>query len=461
MVISLITVPITTRLLLPEEFGKSALFTVGVSLLIRLVLLGADQSFVRKYFEQPNRQVLRKLLWNSLYTPLVLGAAVLLLIYAYRFEVAQYLIDENDLRVSYMLMATTIVGFLEMFSINVVRMAKKAVAYSIINILRSLVNVGGLITYALLIEPSFYAIIYSVFLGHLVCLIYGIWIERDIWRPQLQIDWSEIKELLSFGMPYVPTFLLIWLLQGMDKIAIKQFSDFQELGLYNAAFKLVAVINVAKVGFIDFWIPTSLEHFEKNRDDRGFFARMALMVSFIAVLLSLGVLAASPLIINLLGTEYQEALYIMPFLLFVPIMNLFSELTGRGIGFMKRTKYNMYASFMAVVVNLGLNYALVPKLGAVGAATATAAAYYVFFVAKTYFSQRLFSVPFPLLKMHIALLLMAAVSSFLVIVKPGWLLFTLTPAALAVGVVYLFNRGDDLVTLRNTLYKPALAFLRK
>lgn len=461
MVVSLVTVPITTRLLMPQEFGKSALFTVGVALLIRLVLLGADQAFVRKYYEQANRQALRKLLWNSLYTPLALAFAVLLLIYAFRAEVANYLIEENDLRVAYMLMATTLVGFLDTFSINAVRMAKKATAYSVINIIRSLVNVGGLIAYALWVEPTFYAIIYSVFLGHLVCLIYGIWLERDIWQPQLKIDWLEIKELLSFGMPYVPTFLLIWLLQGMDKIAIKQFSDFQELGLYNAAFKLVAVINVAKVGFIDFWIPTSLEHFEKNKDDRGFYARMALMVSLIAIILSLGVLAASPLLINFLGAEYREALYIMPFLLFVPIMNLFSELTGRGIGFMKKTKFNMYASFFAVVVNLGLNYALVPSWGAVGAATATAVAYYVFFVSKTFFSQRLFHVPFPLLKMNVSVLLMGLLSGFLVGTQPGHILFIALPLLLAIGVVALYHRGNDLLVLQKSLYQPVLAFLKK
>jgi O-antigen/teichoic acid export membrane protein len=46
------TVPITTRLILPEEFGKSSLFTLAQTLLSLVALLGMDQAFARYFNSQ-------------------------------------------------------------------------------------------------------------------------------------------------------------------------------------------------------------------------------------------------------------------------------------------------------------------------------------------------------------------------------------------------------------------------
>ena len=49
MGISMLTVPITTRMLAPEEYGKSSLFTLFQSLLLCVGILGLDQGYVRFY----------------------------------------------------------------------------------------------------------------------------------------------------------------------------------------------------------------------------------------------------------------------------------------------------------------------------------------------------------------------------------------------------------------------------
>src|SRR5207244_9990418 len=48
----------------------------------------------------------------------------------------------------------------------------------------------------------------------------------------------------------------------------------------------------------------------------------------------------------------------------------------------------------AAIVNIGLCFALIPSYGMMGAAIATAAAYSVMFVAMTWWSQRVYPVPY-------------------------------------------------------------------
>ena len=50
-VISFLVTPITTYLIIPEEFGKASMYTVAFSLILQVVLLGTDQSFVRMFYE--------------------------------------------------------------------------------------------------------------------------------------------------------------------------------------------------------------------------------------------------------------------------------------------------------------------------------------------------------------------------------------------------------------------------
>jgi O-antigen/teichoic acid export membrane protein len=65
-----------------------------------------------------------------------------------------------------------------------------------------------------------------------------------------------------------------------------------------------------------------------------------------------------------------------------------------GVGRAKRTQFNWLITGLAAVVNVALNLLLIPPYGMMGAAVATVAAYSVMFVAMTWYSQRVFRVPY-------------------------------------------------------------------
>ncbi len=73
--ISFVTTPITTWLIIPEEFGRASMFTLAFNLLLNIALLGADQSFVRMFYEKPEEER-RNLLWESLMPSLSVGIII-------------------------------------------------------------------------------------------------------------------------------------------------------------------------------------------------------------------------------------------------------------------------------------------------------------------------------------------------------------------------------------------------
>lgn len=52
LILGLVSSPIITRLILPDEFGKFSMFTTVTSLIQIILLLGFDQSYVRFYYEE-------------------------------------------------------------------------------------------------------------------------------------------------------------------------------------------------------------------------------------------------------------------------------------------------------------------------------------------------------------------------------------------------------------------------
>src|SRR5690606_12235426 len=75
------------------------------------------------------------------------------------------------------------------------------------------------------------------------------------------------------------------------------------------------------------------------------------------------------------GREYLPAISITLVLLFsaifmVPFKSLNADLAGEG-----KPKYAIFTMFPSVLLNIGLNLLLIPKMGAVGAAVSTMLSY--------------------------------------------------------------------------------------
>jgi O-antigen/teichoic acid export membrane protein len=157
--ISFITTPITTWLIIPEEFGKASMFTLAFNLLLNVALLGADQSFVRMFYERPDDKR-RDLLWDSLLPSLSIGVAVFVVIGIFWKELSFVLFgDYNHFLPIFLLGLTVLVGILERFSTLVVRMKKRGIAFSTLRVVNGVTNAVFTILYALFVSRSFYAVI--------------------------------------------------------------------------------------------------------------------------------------------------------------------------------------------------------------------------------------------------------------------------------------------------------------
>jgi len=408
--ISFITTPITTWLIIPEEFGKASMFTLAFNLLLNVALLGADQSFVRMFYERPEDKR-RDLLWDSLLPSLSIGVVVFVVIGIFWEELSFVLFgDYTHFLPIFLLGVTILVGILERFSTLVVRMKKRGIAFSTLRVVNGVTNATFTILYALFFSRTFYAVIVGLFFSHIITSILAIYFEKELWFGKFKIDFSSIKAIVKYGIPFVPTFLITWLFQSFDRLALRNFSDFTEIGLYSAAFKVVAVMNLIQTGFTTFWTPTSYENYENTPESTGIFEKTSLFISAAMFTFGMLIVVFKDAIFLLLESSYRQAAGISSFLILMPIMYTVSEVTVVGINFKKKTYWHMLIATISAGANIFGNFMLVPIYGAKGAALSTGISYIIFFGMRTIISKRLYKVNYHLGKFYFSTVIFVVVA---------------------------------------------------
>ncbi len=438
--IGFITVPIITYFISPEEYGKSSMFTLAISILQLFVFLGMDQAYTKRYYETVNRS---KLLTNAIFPAFILVMAIDLGLLLGKGKVAELLFGSSEEIICVYALIIILPGLaIEKFALMDIRMQQRGVLYSVMSILLKTLTLICIVTLFVQYQKSFRAIVFGTTVAQL--LYSGILLfcvrKSFIIRASL-LDWLEIKSLLKFGLPIVPVSIIGWALSGMDKVMLRGFCDYSELGMYEVAFKVVNIIGIAQTCFTSFWVPVA-HQWNNDNVDKERFVYIGRLISLAMTGIFVLVLLFKNVIFFILADDYGQAVNIVPFLLIYPIMYTVSEVTVMGIYFKEKTLNLLFVSLAASIVNIALNCILIPKAGAIGASIATGVSYTVFFWIRTLISRRIWF-KFPV-KEYIFITAILFVLSFCNIWIHGIGVYIINCCSIPIIVYYFRNELKDI-----------------
>ncbi|MHC5251306.1 lipopolysaccharide biosynthesis protein [Listeria kieliensis] len=385
--LNLILIPVTTYFLSPTEYGKTSMFLLAQTLLIYVIYLGFDQAFTRDFHSVSNK---KHLLVQAMCVPLLFALILILLLSLFASTISTWLFSDPNYKMAVYLLALSIIFLIfERFILLFIRMENRAIAFSICSIWIKLAILAGTVCGLIFFKPVFITVVYGMLIGQMVGDVLLLLFHLKLFQSVFQtIDRPLIKQLAKFGLPVAAGTFLYSLFIVIDKLSLRYFADFDELGIYTAAFKVASALMVLQVSFANFWIPTAYEWYEQKKPI-SYYKKVSDLVMFTIAFFFLMMLLFKGLVVVILSPAYSEAQYVFPFLCFYPLMMTVSETTNLGIVFMKKSVLNIYVSVIALIVAISLNLILVPLYGAIGAALATGTAYIAFFLARTFFSMRI------------------------------------------------------------------------
>ena len=384
-IVSFAIVPITSYFVVPAEVGKASMYTMALSISSMFIFLGMDQAFTREFNAEEDK---KSLFWNSLIIPLIFSLILGGIYIIFYKQLSVLMIDAVDRYIVVILAVSLPFAVIDRFNLLLIRMQEKARLYSLFNVISKVINVVILVPYLLYIDKSFKGIINAGFGSLAFICIVECFFTREYWITRFRLNKALINKMFKFGLPLIPTYVIVWFLNSMDKIAMRKWSSFEQIGLYSMAFKIVALVSIVQSAFCTFWTPTAFRWYEENVEGEKFIKVSNMLMCFMSFMF-VGIVLFKDLIIKMLNTSYASSAIIVPFLLLLPVMYTVSESTCLGISFSRKTSYNIIVSLIAAVVNYIFNYLLVPMYGALGAAIATGISYTVFFWARTLISRRL------------------------------------------------------------------------
>ena len=197
-------------------------------------------------------------------------------------------------------------------------------------------------------------------------------------RPaRWRIDRTEIRILFRDSAPMAATTLLVLLFMKLDQIMLAAFLGFRELGVYAAAVRLVDLWNFIPLAVMPSLYPAVVALRKRDEARYGQFLRRLLAVFY---LLSLAVvlvnaLAGRALLGLLFGPEYVAAAPALALLSVSAVFHYSSYIRAQWMLVEHRVVYHLWSAGIGVAALAGLNAALIPRFGFVGAATATAIGY--------------------------------------------------------------------------------------
>ncbi|MDT9026822.1 lipopolysaccharide biosynthesis protein [Rossellomorea yichunensis] len=440
---------LATRLLQPDAFGKASMFDLFIQVGMILAIFGTDQAFVRLFYEEQSNKR-GALLYNCLRIPIIIAIVMIGFVIIFYQPISLFLFGKESLSLAFIISIGILTQLLFRFGQLVIRMQQKGNLYSLLQIFQKLFNIILILIFFWLLGSTFEVLIFSKFLALLLVASIAIYFGKQYWSiSNLKIRNVEHsrKEILKLSAPFVLTTFISWLFEGFDKIALRHWSTFDELGLYSASMRLVALVLVLGTTFSTFWTPVAYERFKHQPEKKEFFRYISIIVSFAMFFVAIVCIAAKDLIVILLGSDYQSAAKIMPFLVFMPILYTISETTVMGINFYKKVNWHILIAGIACGINILGNWLLVPNFGAIGASVATAFSYIIFFTLRTSISLRFFKVKYPLVRIYTMIIISSVYSTGTIINGSFWGNILLGLISLSVLVLIFYK--DLIYIIKN------------
>jgi O-antigen/teichoic acid export membrane protein len=206
------------------------------------------------------------------------------------------------------------------------------------------------------------------------------------------------REILKFGIPYIPAGLAGIAMQVVDRPIVKALTNDATLGIYQLNYKL-GIFMMLVVGMFDYaWRPFFLNH-AKDPDARQLFSKVFTYyaIASAGILIIVSVFIEDVVRVKILGRQffppvYWDGVQIVPWILLAYVFMGAYVIFIVGVYLEKKTKYLPFLSGTGAALNICANYWLIPKIGILGAAISTLLSYVLMASGMYFVSQKYYRV---------------------------------------------------------------------
>lgn len=374
-IVPLLMLPIVTRLMPGTEyFGISDLSNTIIQFASAVAIIGMYDAMYRLFFDKDEPEFKKSVCSTTLCFTTAMSIVVCAIMIGFKGIIAIYIFgNEKYDYLSYIAAMTVLVSATNSIVSAPTRMENKKTIFLITN------TVSPLLSYSIsipLILKGYYVIALP-----LAGLLAGISLEivfiilNRKWFSIKLFDKKLLKPLLAIAIPLFPNFLIYWVFNSSDKLMITNILSVGAAGIYSVGAKLGHVSQLIYSAFSGGWQYFAFSTMnEKNqvKSNSMIFEYLG-VISYVATTF---ICAVSYCFYKyVFAKQYIDGYIIAPYLFLAPLLQMLFQVAANQFLVVKKTWPNMLILSVGAVVNVIINFVLIPIIGIEGAAIATLIGY--------------------------------------------------------------------------------------
>jgi O-antigen/teichoic acid export membrane protein len=405
--VGFVLIPIYTKYLSPGEYGIFQLSMTFISFGSLLYLLGVNTAFFRFYLDNKDEKERKRTFTTSFLFIFAVDVALTIPLVLARGWISNLLFGSPGHGLVVVLAGVALIAqSLETFPVLILRADNRSLFYLVMVIVQLATTLSSSAYFIVRAGMASEGALLGVVLGYVA--IFLMFLPTAVAKLIPSFSWKLVRDLLSFGMPFVPSMLALTAVNISDQYVIRYFRGIEETGLYALGYKIGMTVNLFVSAFRMAYVPF-LFQIAKAPDARERYSRAFTYFSSVLILATLLLCLGLDEIYELtVDPKFQASKSIVPVVAFSYVFFGIHTVSIVGIYLKERTSLMPLICGASAVCNVGANILLVPRYGMHAAAWTTFASFTLMAALTWYFSDRLYHVPYRLGSFAAALVLAAA-----------------------------------------------------
>lgn len=389
--------PILTRYLTPEDYGILAMFAVLVGIFRPFTGLNVKGAIKVKYFDRGNID-LPIYIGNCFYVLFVSTLFLSGVVWLFADQLSNLSAFPKSWLWSVVIVSSA--QFVIMVLMLIWQVQKKPIHYGVYQILQTLSSMGITIFLVVVLSKNWQGKIVAQIITASVFAGYGIfWLYKN-GLIKFSYNKSYLKNALKFGIPLIPHSLGGMLMTYTDRAFITNMVGIESTGIYTVGWQVSSIVGLLATSFNNAYVPWLYERLSKN--DCREKVKIVRYTYYYFVLIMVFALSLSllvpPFLKFLVGEKFVSA---GVYILWITMGYAFSGMylmVANYIFYAEKTHLLAWVTFFTALANIVFNYFLIKKNGPLGAAQATALAFFMSFVLTWVLSAKVYKMPWSLIK---------------------------------------------------------------
>jgi O-antigen/teichoic acid export membrane protein len=362
--------PFLTRVLSAEEYGFIFIFQLIAVVLVPITHLSYNICLEKSYFEF-NSLKLSILRSTAITTSIVLGLVWFSIIF---ILINWFNIDFTiPPKIVYLACLFSLLEAFFTYLISHFKITEKFKKLAAFQFLIVVIDFSLTLFFIMILNIGWEGRVYAKLIAWGILGLYFLiyFYKKKLFK--LQISQNSVKYLNRFSLPLVPHVLNTVIIAVSDRFFLSWMEGPKQLGLYSVGYQWGLIITTLGIAFNKVWTPFAYKNLKENNiaSKSKFVKYFYMFFGFIIIVAACLALSSNFLIRFLLGKDFHDSSVFVNYTSFAYAFNSIFLLLTPIFYVNSLNRLLLYMSVSIALLNILLNYILILKNGAIGAAQAT------------------------------------------------------------------------------------------